>query len=269
MLRYTILSAVAVIVAILMIFMSRSSTDRDSAIVVLCAPSLAGPMEELKQLFDQSENNHGKIRVENTYRGSAELLAMYKISQIGDVLVAADVDYHDEFIAAGYCDALEPLAEQYPCLIFTSVSEQDALSVLTDSAAEITTSVPKPEHAAIGRRVASILGDRQYERLVDRAKVSRETVSQVAADVSSGIVDVGIAWNTSSKQFSNLKLVVPPEWSGHASQIGASTLLNSPRIEAAETFVDFLASPSAAQVFRRYGFTSSKLKTKVIQGGVE
>ena len=267
--RYTILSGVAAIVAIAMILMSRGSANRDSTIVVLCAPSLAGPLEDLKQVFNQSGNNFAKIRVENTYRGSAELLAMYRISQIGDVLIAADVDYHDQFVAAEFCNGTEPLVEQFPCLIFTKVSDEDALSVLSNPTSKITMSVPKPKHAAIGRRVASILGDKKYEMIVDRAKVSRETVAQVAADVSSGVVDVGIAWNTSWEQFSNLKHVVPLGWSDHASQIGASVLLNSPRLKGAKTFVDFLTSAKAEKIFLKHGFTSSKLKTEATLGSVE
>lgn len=258
--RYTIFSVAAVAFAIWMICMSRTSVDRDSTIIVLCAPSLAGPMEELKQAFNQSKANIGKLRVENTYRGSAELLAMYEISRIGDVLIAADVDYHNDFITAGFCNDAEPLAKQLPCLVFTSVSAKEALSVLEDETTEITTAVPKPKHAAIGRKVAAILGNARYDTLLRRAKVSRETVSQVTADVSSGIVDVGIAWSTSSQQFSNLNSVVPTQWSGHWSQIGVSVFRNSPRLQSAETFVDFLTSAEAEEIFTKYGFASGQQK---------
>lgn len=260
--RYTILSGIAVIVAILMIFTSRNSVDRDAAVLVLCAPSLSGPMEELKYAFEQSEGNADGLRIENTYRGSAELLAMYKIGRIGDVLIAADVGFHDEFISAGFCNATRPLGRQFPCLIYRDIAEEEALSILEADASPITTSVPKPQHAAIGRRVASIVGARQYEPLVRRAKVSRETVSQVAADVSGGIVDAGIAWSTTSHQFSNLQSVVPPGWSGHSSQIGASVLIDSPRRAAAERFVDFLASVEARAVFLQHGFASAILQSE-------
>lgn len=226
-------------------------------------------MEELKQVFNETDSNHGKIRVENTYRGSAELLALYQISQIGDVLIAADIDYHEEFVTAKFCDATESLAKQFPCLIFTDVSQEDALSVLGNGAKKITMSVPKPKHAAIGRRVASILGEQQYEMLVDRANVSRETVSQVAADVSSGVVDVGVAWNTSSQQFSNLQQVIPLGWAEYASEIGVSVLLNSQRLKAAQTFVDFLSSAEAGEIFLKHGFTPSRLKTESTKGSAE
>ena len=269
MLRYTILSLVGVIIALVMIFNSQSSADRDCTIVVLCAPSLAGPMEELKRAFNQSEFNSENVRVENTYRGSAELLAMYQISQIGDVLIAADVDYHDSFIAAGFCNATETLGSQFPCLIFNDVSEEEALSVLDGEASRITSSVAKVQHAAIGRRVASIIGVEKYESLIAQAKVSRETVSQVAADVSSGVVDVGIAWSTSPRQFGGLKSVVPSGWSDHPSQIGASVLINGTRPEAAQAFVDFLRCAEAQKVFAQHGFGRSKLTSEVDQGSPE
>jgi len=226
-------------------------------------------MEELKKIYHHSESNVDGIRVENTYRGSAELLATYKIGQFGDVLIAADVGFHEEFIAARFCSSTLPLGRQFPCLIYRGISEEEALSILSTDALPITTSIPKPKHAAIGRRVASIVGTRQYESLVGCAKVSRETVSQVAADVSNGIVDAGIAWSTSVHQFANLQSVIPPGWSGHSSQIGASVLLNSSRLVAAERFVDFLASSEAQEIFLKHGFASRTIESEANVGDKE
>jgi len=149
--RYTILSGIAVLIAVLMVYHSRNSANRNSTIVVLCAPSLSGPMEELRDIFNRSDGNSEAMRVENTYRGSAELLAMYQISRIGEVLIAADVGYHDDFKAAGYCESTQALGQQFPCLIYRNVSQAEALSILRGQNSTITTSIPKPNHAAIGR----------------------------------------------------------------------------------------------------------------------
>ena len=209
MFRYRIVSCLAIIVSLGMIVLSRNSIQGRESLVVLCAPSLAGPIEELKAAFVNSQSSENKVSIDIMYRGSAELLAMYRMSHIGDVLVAADVDYHQAFVDAKICDEPVTLGQQFPCLIYTQKSEQQALAVLSDEGSpSISTSIPKPKHAAIGRAVVEIIGQESYEDLISRAKVSRETVTQVAADVSSGFVDVGIAWTTTPSQFENLKSVV-------------------------------------------------------------
>ena len=264
MFRSGIVSCLVIIVSLIMIVLSRNSIRGRESLVVLCAPSLAGPMEELKEAFAKSQSSGNKVSIDIMYRGSAELLSLYRMSRIGDVLLAADVDYHQEFVDAKFCDEPVTLGRQFPCLIYTQKSKQQALSVLNGaSPTAISTSIPKPEHAAIGRAVAKIIGPENYRDLISRAKVSRETVTQVASDVSGGIVDVGIAWTTTTRQFENLKSVVVAGWEEHPSRIGASVFLNSEHLWTANRFREFLQSPTGRNVFRDYQFTTKSFAVEV------
>ena len=94
MFRLGIVSFLAVVVSLGIIVLSRNSMLGRESLVVLCAPSLSGPMEKLKEALANSQGGESQISIEIMYRGSAELLAMYRMSHIGDVLMAADVDYH-------------------------------------------------------------------------------------------------------------------------------------------------------------------------------
>lgn len=280
MLKQFFFSAAMIVVSLIVISGSRNGSTGIGAVTVLCAPSLAGPMEELKRSFSAAVDGDHRAAVEITYRGSAELLPLFQISRMGDVLVAADVFYHDAFAAKGLCDGPVLLGQQTPCLIYTDLSQEDALSILSPATADprrasvkssvkssvesedrrpalvpITTSIPKTDHAAIGRQVAAIVGPKEYQRIASNAKVTRETVSQVAADVSNQVVDVGIAWTTTAKQFANLHAVVPPGWEAYPSTVGVSVMNHGRHREAAQRFRDFLTSPTGRSVFERYGFS--------------
>jgi ABC-type molybdate transport system substrate-binding protein len=275
MLRHFIISAIAIGLSLLLIGVSRHRPR--VVMTVLCAPSLSGPMEELKRSFNQLSQDDGGFIVEITYRGSAELLSLYQISGSGDLLVAADAVYHQPFVEEKLVDSPILVGQQLPCLIYTDLPRNRALSILSNPSSAksspghsspnlTTTSIPKSEHAAIGRQVKKILGQNQYQRLLSNAKVTRETVSQVAADVSNKIVQLGIAWNTTAKQFPNLKTIVPPDWQKHPSNVGASVFINSPRRRPAERFRKFLASPHGSATFERYGFTNPDSVTFVGTG---
>ena len=268
MFRCVIISFLAIVVSLVMIILSRNSLSQHDSLVVLCAPSLSGPMEVLREAFVKSQNgfnsDDSEVSIDIMYRGSAELLALYRMSHIGDVLVAADVDYHRSFVDAGICDDPVTLGHQFPCLIYTQRTEQQALGVLGEEGSpSISTSIPKPEHAAIGRAVEEIIGQENYRNLISRAKVSRETVTQVAADVSNGIVDFGIAWTTTPMQFENLNSVVATGWEEHPSQIGASVFLDSKHIETANRFRDFLRSPAGQKVFEKFLFATKSVDIEV------
>ena len=265
MFRYVMISLVAIVISLGMIGLSRNLNGRSNSLVVLCAPSLAGPMEELKEAFVNAQSDsEGKVSIDIMYRGSAELLALYRMSHIGDILVAADVDYHQPFVKAEICDVPVTLGRQFPCLIYTQISEREALAILSGEVSpSISTSIPKPQHAAIGRAVAEIVGHDNYRDLILRAKVTRETVTQVAADVSSGIVDVGIAWTTTPRQFGNLKSVVVAGWEEHPSQIGASVFLESKNLSTANRFCDFLRSPEGRKVFEDYQFSTKSAADEI------
>ena len=262
MMKYVTCSMIVVAGACLMIGLSRNPANKVATLTILCGPSLSGPMEEAKKEFPLSGEGAAGIGIEITYRGSAELLPLYEVSGFGDMLIAADVDYHRPLVEKKLCDAPMILGQQYPCLIFTSVSQPAALSILSNDemADQVSTSLPKTEHAAIGRKVAAIIGTADYQRLADKAKVTRETVSQVAADVSNEIVDVGIAWSTTSKQFANLQQAVPEGWEQRGSEVGASIFTDSKNRSAAERFRTFLTSPTGRAIFERHGFDVTKIK---------
>ena len=227
----------------------RGAADDSPRVTVLCAAGLAPMMEELKTVFEQ----HNQCIVDITYKGSAELVALHQIQKAGDVLIAADTDYHLPLVENGLCDPPVTIGFQFPCLIANTEIVADVTpEVLRTN--QYRTSIPKRDHAAIGRAVAAIVGNDTYDAYIDSATVSRETVSQVASDVDQQIADVGVAWNTTAAAFNRTRTIVVASWKDARSTIGASLLSSSTEKKAAVAFIDFLGSSIAKPIVEKFGY---------------
>ncbi len=215
---------------------------------LLCAAGLAPVMAELVGAFESN------VKVDVSYKGSAQLVAEHRIAQSGDILIAADTFYHQSLIDRGLCSPAVTVAYQTPCLIIADriakiESPQKALT-----SGKFRTSIPKRDHAAIGRLVASIEGAERYDAFARQATVTRETVSQVAGDVDQGIVDIGIGWNTTALQFENAQSSEVQSWQQHRSSIGISILSSTENEDAARKFEQFLVGKVASSIWRQHGY---------------
>ena len=267
MIRPAVTSLILVAVAVALIFRAGAAPSAPTTIphqssqtiTVLCAAGLSPVMAELTGAFESAPEC--EVRVDVSYKGSAQLIALHRIAQSGDLLIAADTFYHQTLIDQGLCSPAVVIANQTPCLIISDAatpprSLDDALT-----SGKFRTSIPKSNHAAIGRLVASIEGPQRYEAFTQQSTVSRETVSQVVSDIDQGIADVGIGWNTSALQFANTKSWDVEAWQPHRSSIGVSILSSSQNEAAAKTFEEFLLGESAKHILKKHGYAVDDLDT--------
>jgi molybdate transport system substrate-binding protein len=262
MIRAVVSSLVLMSVAVALIYRAgvsssaaNSGSNRSPAsITVLCAAGLAPVMADLTHAFETASSPRFDIKVDVSYKGSAQLVALQRVAQSGDLLIAADTFYHQTLVDQGLCSPAVAIAHQTPCLIIAgSVAAPRSLEEALTSG-KFRTSVPKRDHAAIGRLVASIEGDQRYDRFAREATVTRETVSQVASDVDQGIADIGIAWNTTALQFENAKPWIVDAWQQHRSSIGVSVLSSVKNVEAAQAFERFMTGDVAKSILEQHGY---------------
>jgi molybdate transport system substrate-binding protein len=256
MIRWAVTSLIFVAVASALIYRAgASSSSKELAfsqspakINLLCAAGLAPVMTELVGAYKSN------VKVDVSYKGSAQLVALYRIAQSGDLLIAADTFYHQTLIDQGLCSPAVSVAYQTPCLVVANDIADLGTPLKALASGKFRTSIPKRAHAAIGRLVASIEGAEQYDEFARQATVTRETVSQVAGDVDQGIVDVGIGWNTTALQFENANTWNVEAWQQHRSCIGISILSSAKNVDAAREFEQFLVGGVAKAIWRRHGY---------------
>ena len=262
MIRATVTSLILVAVALALIFraanpLSPAKVRADqsaAALTVLCAAGLSPVMTELTQAFETASSPRFNVKVDVSYKGSAQLIALHRIAQSGDLLIAADTFYHQSLIDQGLCSPAVIIAQQTPCLIIAAAASEPASLVEALTSGKFRTSIPKPDHAAIGRLVASIEGADRYNTFAQQATVTRETVSQVAGDVDQGIAEIGMGWSTTALQFENTKSWNVEAWQQHRSSIGVSVLASSTNVDAAQAFEGFMVGDVAKSILKQHGY---------------
>ena len=219
-------------------------------ITVLCAAGLSNVMEELRDAFESTS----PIEIDFSFKGSAQLVAFYRIGGSGDLLIAADVAYHRDLVDERLCDPPIVIGEQFPCLITdrnTPRPESLTAALLSE---KFRTSIPMHHQAAIGRRVAQIVGIDQYQAFSEAAFVTRENVTQVATDVDQGITDVGVVWSATAISFFNLTTHRYEKLTRARSEIGVSILSSTKHRPAASAFAKFLTQSSAKLILEAHGY---------------
>ncbi len=240
--------------------------------LVLCLSHFAFGAEELQvaaaadlqfvfpELIQQFQTASGHA-VTVSFGSSGNFASQIQNGAPFDLFFSADRSYPEKLSAAGL---IEPGSIYHYAngkivlwtLKSSNIDVDQGLTVLTDPRV-LKISIANPEHAPYGRAaVAAMKSAKLYEQLQPKL-VMAENISQAAQFVDSGAAEVG---------FVALSLVIAPSVreKGNYFEVPANyyppieqvcvILKSSPNKKLAQQFIDFLKSPAAAGLLRRYGF---------------
>lgn len=241
---------------------SSSDMGRDR-LYVYCA---AGIREPFQAIVDDYEKKYG-VRIETTFEGSGKLLGEIQAAQQGDLFLAGDATYLADGQRLGLIDERAAIARQRPCLVwradFANVpangdDEAAWAMVLRDG---VKVSLAEPKVAAISRVASRQLqtqrfaGQPLWESLLQRAAVVRQTVNEVANDVRAGVVDVGLVWDTTAKQYPELTVTSIVSLEKAAEQVEIGVLRFTKQPTRALHFLRYLtAKDRGLPHFARHGY---------------
>jgi molybdate transport system substrate-binding protein len=225
---------------------------------VAAAADLSAPLAEIGSRFERQTGNRVRVSV----GASGNLFHQIENGAPYDLFLSADMEYPRKLIAAGLAEAgsLRPYAVGRLVLWVPKDSPLDpgrrGLKVLLDPAVQ-KIAIANPEHAPYGRAAVAAL---RYYQLYDQVAarlVLGENVSQAAQFVESGNAQAGlVALSHALAPEMSRKgryWVVPAESYPRLDQ-GEVVITRSPRKALAARFLDFLHSPPASAVLKRYGF---------------
>ena len=226
-------------------------------IIVATAANVQYVMKELKAEFEKESGKEIEIVVSS----SGKLTAQIREGAPFDVFVSADTKYPDEIYKNGGSD-VEPKIYAYGTLALWSLTipEKDLnLSILnSDKVKKIA--LPNPKLAPYGDAAIQALTKQNLFELIKNKIVYGESIAQAAQYITTGNVEAG---------FTALSVILAPEMKdkGHYSLVDSSlynpiaqaALLlrhseNSPKKETSQKFYDFLYSPKAKTIFKKYGY---------------
>lgn len=116
-----------------------------------------------------------------------------------------------------------------------------------------------PESVPAGQYAREVLTTfKLYEKLTPKFVFAKD-VRQVLSYVETGNVDAGLVYATDAKVSALVRVVATAPKNSHSPIIyPVAAIRNSQHSEEAISFIQYLFSQSASEIFKKYGFTTSK-----------
>jgi molybdate transport system substrate-binding protein len=254
-----VLKEVAAIVGIaLLLSLTWPRDDRQSDsksgehLLLYCAAGLRDPVQTI---ITDYQREFG-VMIDVQYGGSGTLLSSLKISQRGDLYLAADAYHMDMAIQGGLVVDTIPIARQHLILV-TRAGNPKAIRELKDlTRPEIRVAYANPETASAGKTIQKVMEKMNLWQTAQRqAVVFKPTVNDVANDVLLGSVDVGVVWNPLVDLYPGLEAIHTQELNAQSEQICIGVLVSSTKAKQALHFSRYLSAiDHGLAVFQRSGY---------------
>ena len=238
----------------------KADTEEPVTILMAAAASLEYSMKD--DLIPMFQEQHPNITVEGTYDSSGKLQTQIESGIDADLFFSAAekqmTALKDENLIDG--DSIQNLLENKIVLVVPS-DKKDAYTKFEDVVNAETIAVGDPESVPVGQYSQEALTSLGLWDQVS-AKASLGTnVTEVLNWVSEGSADAGIVYATDAATKKDSLAVVAEAPEGSLAQkvlYPAGIVSSSTKKDAAQLFLDFLASDQASKVFEEYGFTPVK-----------
>ena len=229
----------------------------ESTVSVAAASNLTHVMDPLLALFSQA---HPDIKIKASFGASGNLVAQITHGAPYDVFLSADLDHSRALIIRGQADEKSLSVIAIGQLVLWTKQPALQLNDLNDALRSFAVNklaIANPATAPYGRAAQQTLEQLGLSDRLAPKLVMGETITQTAQLVDSGNADLG---------FVALSTVLGMEPASRGRWLVVSPSLYSPLIHtavltnrgasnpAARTFLEFLQSPDAQNLFARSGY---------------
>jgi molybdate transport system substrate-binding protein len=245
--------AVAVVLA-LMISLFTGARLSAAEVTVFAAASLT---DSLKEIASSYEKKHGDKIVFN-FGASSFLARQIREGAPADIFFSADEAKMDDLERDGLVlkDTRRSLLSN--SLVIVVAAENGAAvscpkDLATDKVKQLV--LAEPETVPAGIYAKEYLEGQRLWSAVEPKVIPTENVRAALAAVEAGNVEAGIVYKTDAAISKKVRVAyeVPPQGAPKISY-PASIVRDSKQIQPSKRFLDYLASPEAKKVFRKYGF---------------
>lgn len=236
----TSLGLLGVLVGLLWTNQSRPRTAQVTrALLVYCAAGIKAPVEAVARDYEREFG----IPIQLQFGGSGTLLNNLKVSQRGDLFIAADSSFVDIGRSNRLLAEVFSLARIVPIVVVARGNPKGITSVADLMKPGIRLSLANPEAAAIGGLTRkALVHSGHWQAVSSGATVFKPTVNDVANDVKLGAVDAGIVWDATAAQYPELSPVGLPELASFSSEVSACVLTACEQPSAALHFARYLSA---------------------------
>ena len=231
---------------------SQSEGTTDEAVLVFAAASVSNAVDEVKEQFHQKYGSD----VKTSFAGSS-ILAQQIVQGAGaDVFISADTTWADYLGENAMVAQRRDLLGNRLVIVVpadSSIHVQGPEDLLGDVVGHIA--LADPASVPAGRYAKQAFEKLGIWEKVKAKVVAGNDVRQALGYVETGAAEAGIVYATDAAVSPSVKVAasIPVELTGPI-RYPVVLLKHGLDRPAAERFFQYLSSPEAAQVFRKYGF---------------
>lgn len=249
---------IRVLPAVALIFAAAcsSATTRADPLTVAAAASLAPILNELSEIYEEQTGE----TVIFSYGSTGNLAQQIRNGAPFDLFASADALRVDQLIAEGLLDEDSRLAFAQGVLVLVRAPGLEiSLESVEDLANPVIrdVAIANPRHAPYGMAAAQALLRTGVEVTVLPKLVYGESVRHAGLLVQTGNTDAGLIALTIAKSMDLEGSELPQELHDPIQHVVA-ILSDTPHLEQATRFLEFLASPEAIAVYEKSGLIAGE-----------
>lgn len=229
-------------------------------LTVYCGAGLMKPMDELKAGFEQRY----KVPLQVVYGGSGELFGIIAARKDGGVFVPGSAKYIKDAAERGMvlAEGQKTLCYHVPVILVPAGNPAHIRSLRDLARPGVRVALADAKAAAIGK-VANVLLTKigLLDQVNKNVVVRPNTTNQLLLYTVTDQVDACLAWEdqaTWEQANGKIEIIhIPPEQNA-IKTIPAAVLTHTQQLERAQTFVDYISSPEAKALWKKWGFPIEK-----------
>ena len=222
---------------------------QDRTVTVFAAASLTDALTEIAADYERDEG--GAVRL--SFGASGAVARQVQAGAPADVVILADPEWMDRLGAAGRLTRRRRDLLRNDLVVIAPAQSADRPDPFATLAEGGRLAIGDPESVPAGAYARTWLQTSERWDAVKERLVFAADVRAVRAFVARGEAAVGIVYRSDAVGRTDIRIVLePPGAEQPAIVYPAAEVISGGR--EAQAFLDYLATPAAAAVFRRYGF---------------
>jgi len=224
-----------------------------------CGSAVKMPMDEIISRYEKEKG----ISVRVTYGGSGTLLSQMELSHRGDLYLSGSPD----FIVLGEEKGLllkgsaRPVAWLIPALIVPRGNPAKIRSLDDLTRSDVRVGMGNPESVCMGLYGVELLqANNLLKKVLPRVKVFAKSCEDVISLVLLKSVDVAIGWDyCASCNPGELEMIkISSGRIPRISYVAVAVAVSARDRKASYDFITYLMSPPSRQIFRKWGYITTK-----------
>lgn len=229
--------------------MQQSSQQQE--LLVYCGAGLRKPMEEIAAMFQEETGNI----VQFSFGGSAQCIGQILTVNKGDVFLPGDVAELEELIKKDKIDRQKPVVLHIPVLAVPAGNPAGITGIKDLAKPGVKVVLGDPKANPIGKLADQMLKDHGiYEQVAPNVVARAATVNELFAYLALRQADVAVIWEDNLVGNNKIDLVQTADFDRYIKTVPVVSLKCAANPQAANEFVEFVASKKAMAVWEKHGF---------------